>query len=202
MHQAARNLYEPRHEAAKSRPQRDATHNKETNLSQINRATSLVAKAEWPAGDNDRSLKSQRMLGTERDGKINRERIDAFVHRFCRLCGSAGTRRSDLCTLSWGHLCATFRCGAGRVDRWPFTTETHLTGARCHGATAAGTNAAANLVCQQSLEPRRTATGRCRSCARRFAARRGAICCAPTKRRRSCSGTKICAACNNRLIRP
>jgi hypothetical protein len=142
------------------------------------------------------------MLGTERDGKINRERIDAFVHRFCRLCGSAGTRRSDLCTLSWGHLCATFRCRTSCVDRWPFTTETHLTGARCHGAAAAGTNAAANLVCQQSLEPRRTATGRCRSCARRFAARRGAICRAPTKRRRSCSGTKICAACNNRLIRP
>jgi hypothetical protein len=142
------------------------------------------------------------MFGTERDREIYGERVDTFIHRSYRLCGAARTRRSDLYALSWGHLCATLRCGAGSVDRWPFAAETHLTGSRCHSAAAAGTNAAANLVGQQGLEPRRTAASWCRSCARRRPARSGAICCAPTKRRRGCSGTNICATCNNRLIRP
>jgi hypothetical protein len=107
MHQAARNLYEPRHEAAKSRSQRDAAHNKETNFPQINRATSLVAKSEWTGGDNDRSLQSQWVLGTERDGKVNGERIDPLTHLLRHLHGSARARRGHLGALSWRHLCTT-----------------------------------------------------------------------------------------------
>jgi hypothetical protein len=56
MHQAARHLYQSWHQAAKSWSQRNAAHNKEADLSQVYRATSLVAKAEWAAGNNNRSL--------------------------------------------------------------------------------------------------------------------------------------------------
>jgi hypothetical protein len=56
MHQAARHLYQSWHQATESWPQRDAAHNKEADLSQINGTTSLVTKAERTGGDDNRSL--------------------------------------------------------------------------------------------------------------------------------------------------
>jgi thymidylate synthase len=147
MHHAARHLYQSRHQAAKSWSERNAAHNEEADLSQVNRAARLVAKAERPSGDNNRSLQSQWVLGAERDGKVNGERIDPLVRLLRNLRGSARARRGHLRALAWGHLCTTLRCGAGRVYRWSFATEAHLTGPRCNGAAAACANATANLVC-------------------------------------------------------
>jgi hypothetical protein len=107
MHQATGNLNQPRHQTAVSRPQRDATHDEEANLSKINRAAGLVAKSEWPAGDNDWTFKSQRMLSAKGDGKIYGERINALVHLFRDLCGSSRARCRHLCALAWRHLCTT-----------------------------------------------------------------------------------------------
>jgi hypothetical protein len=107
VHQAARHLYQPRHQTAKSWPQRDAAHHKEADLSQVNRTASLVAKAEWATGNNNRSLQSQRVLSAKGDGKVNGQRIDALAHLLRYLLGSARARRGYLCALSWRHLCTT-----------------------------------------------------------------------------------------------
>jgi hypothetical protein len=148
VHDAAGNLHQSWQKATESWAQGDAAHNKEANLPQINRATSLVAKAKWSTGDNDRSFKSERMFAPQRDGKVDGKRIDALMLRLRTLPSAARTRSSHLGAFSWGHLCATVQCGSCGVYRWTLATETHLTGARCHGATAASTNPAADLVCQ------------------------------------------------------
>lgn len=51
--------------------QRDATDDKESNIPEVKGATSLVAKTERPAADNDRSLKLERMLLAKGHREIN-----------------------------------------------------------------------------------------------------------------------------------
>jgi hypothetical protein len=202
MHQAARHLHQSRHQAAKSWSERDTAHNEEADLSQINCATSLATKAEWAAGNNNRSLQSQWVLGAEGDGKVNGEGIYALARLSDHLRGSARARRGHLCALTRGHLCTTLGCRTRCVYGWTFATEAHLTGARCNGAATAGTNATANLVCQQRLEPRRTIAGGRGACACRLATCRRAIGGAASKRSGRRGGADLRAPCHDHLICP
>ena len=86
------------------------------------------------------------MLAAKNDSKINGERIDSLLFLFWHRRGSTCAWRRNFCAFTWRHLCAPLCCEASCVDRWPFTTEAHLAGARCNGAATARTNAAANLV--------------------------------------------------------
>jgi hypothetical protein len=147
--QTTRNLDQSWHWAAISRSQRDAAHNKEADITQIDCAPSLVAKPEGATGYNNWTLKSQRMLGPKRDGKINGEGIDALVHLLRNLRSTALARRGHLCALSWRHLRTACRLGTHGIDRWSFATETHLAISYRNGAPAASTNAAADLVRQE-----------------------------------------------------
>jgi hypothetical protein len=51
-------LNEPRHHSAKTWSQRDSACNKQSDITEVNRPTGLAAESEWPASDNDWTLKS------------------------------------------------------------------------------------------------------------------------------------------------
>jgi hypothetical protein len=79
MHETPRNLNQSWHEAAKPRPQRDAAHYKESNISQVDRGAGLAAESEWPTRYNNRSLQPQRMLAAECDRKVNGHGVDPLA---------------------------------------------------------------------------------------------------------------------------
>jgi hypothetical protein len=202
MHHPARYLNKARHQTAKSWSQRNATNNKEAHFTKINRRAGLVTESEWPTRNNDRALESQGMLGTKSDGKVNGQRVDALNHPLHHLRRSARAWRCYLWALSRMHLRTTCFDRTGNIYRWPFTTETNLTGAGSDSAAATGSDATTNLVCQKRLHPWRSLTCGRLACSRRLATCRRAIGGAASKRsgRRCCADLR--APCHDHLICP